>query len=470
MIRQKLPIDKGRREHLRTKGQFWTPPWIADPMVRYVMGNGAKQIFDPAVGAGAFFDAVVSTHGSTDLSGMDVDAEIIPTRYRKFVKMGDFLLSDLPKQDCIVCNPPYLRHHRLNQDYKENVNKYCSEIIGNNIDGRAGAHVYFLIKSLSLLNKGGRLSFIVPSDTCEGKFSNVLWDWISANFAIEYAVSFDEHASPFEADTNPIIFMIRNTRSNNSLTKIYCVKGGTPDLDACIRGKNYGQGIEVSVNNLADSVTMGLSRRGEQTRGIRLGDFAKVVRGIATGANQFFHLTLQDAIRLGIVEFTVPAINRTRDVSEPVFTKKHLERLDIAGRPTRLLYLGNDHKNKKLDLYICNGERSGVSKRPLVATRNPWYRMEKRDPPDMLFTYLGRRNNRFILNRAKVLPLNTFHCVYAKNTNMVPDLFRALNDPRTIKNMPYVAKSYGFGALKIEPRSLEDLVIPSDVVAENDLA
>ena len=42
------------REALRQKGQFWTPPWVAEAMVGYVIRGGANAIFDPAVGAGAF--------------------------------------------------------------------------------------------------------------------------------------------------------------------------------------------------------------------------------------------------------------------------------------------------------------------------------------------------------------------------------------------------------------------------------
>ena len=38
------------------------------------------------------------------------------------------------------------------------------------LDGRAGFHVYFLIRALTLLEENGRLAFIMPADTCEGKF------------------------------------------------------------------------------------------------------------------------------------------------------------------------------------------------------------------------------------------------------------------------------------------------------------
>jgi len=46
---------KTQREALRQKGQFWTPDWLADAMVAYVLERDDQVLFDPAIGAGAFF-------------------------------------------------------------------------------------------------------------------------------------------------------------------------------------------------------------------------------------------------------------------------------------------------------------------------------------------------------------------------------------------------------------------------------
>src|SRR5438270_11688370 len=49
-----LPSSGPAREALREKGQFWTPDWVADAMVAYMIGTDTDHVFDPAVGAGAF--------------------------------------------------------------------------------------------------------------------------------------------------------------------------------------------------------------------------------------------------------------------------------------------------------------------------------------------------------------------------------------------------------------------------------
>jgi len=109
-----------------------------------------------------------------------------------------------------------------------------------------------------------------------------------------------------------------------------------------------------------------------------------------------------------------------------------------------------------------------LPKRPLISTRKPWFKMEQREVPPILFAYLGRRNTRFILNEAGILPLTGFLCVYpySESARDVEMLWRALNHPATLENLRFVGKSYGEEAIKVEPRSLEDLIIPNLVLGE----
>jgi methylase of polypeptide subunit release factors len=75
----------------------------------------------------------------------------------------------------IVANPPYIRHHRLSNALKNELKAFSLNLLGKRLDGRAGYHVYFLLRALQLLEVGGRLAFIMPADTCEGVFSRPLW-------------------------------------------------------------------------------------------------------------------------------------------------------------------------------------------------------------------------------------------------------------------------------------------------------
>jgi hypothetical protein len=194
------------------------------------------------------------------------------------------------------------------------------------------------------------------------------------------------------------------------------------------------------------------------------------MRGIATGANDFFFLTREQANELDIsIDWLVPAIGRTRDVTGEVITPETLQLLRDGGRPTLLLSLDATSSEKlpaSLRRYIKRGEELGLSKRALIASRQPWYKMETRAIPPFLFAYLGRRNARFIRNLAGVVPLTGFLCVYPIRSDaaFISRLWNILCDPETISNLGLVGKSYGSGALKVEPRALERLPIPASVL------
>jgi adenine-specific DNA-methyltransferase len=169
------------------------------------------------------------------------------------------------------------------------------------------------------------------------------------------------------------------------------------------------------------------------------------------------------------------AVGRTRDVQSDLVTSEAIDELDRIERPTRLFSVNGTLLNdlpETVRQYIRHGEELGLHRKALISTRRPWYKMESRPVPPILFAYLGRRNARFVRNVAGVLPLTGFLCVYPSITHpeFVQRLNRVLQHPDTIANLALVGKSYGSGAVKVEPRALERLPLPLSVVAEAGLS
>ena len=479
-----IPSNGTRREALREKGQFWTPDWIAEAMVAYVALNAPDHIFDPAVGTGAFFraakNATTESGASPKLLGFELDPNALnQARFNGLssedlarVQIEDFILNP-PRGPfkAIVANPPYIRHHRLPASIKRELRRISAETIGTTLDGRAGLHIYFLLRALRLLDKNGRLAFIMPADTCEGVFASTLWNWIAKNYRINAVTTFAPSASPFpRVDTNPIIFMISNQPPRDEFLWTRCVRPQTDALKDWIASgfdNVISPDLEIHARSLSEGLSTGLSR--PPTRfdadSPTLGDFASVSRGIATGANDFFFLTSDRAAELGIPDdFLIPAVGRTRDVPTDELTCDMIRDLDMKGRPT--LLFSPDARPKEVfppavREYLEYGENIGVHEKALISTRRPWHKMETRVPPPILFAYLGRRNSRFIYNSAAVVPLTGFLCVYPHDPepNSARWLWRALQNPETLANLALVGKSYGSGAVKVEPRALEKLPI-----------
>lgn len=478
------------REGLRIKGQFWTPQWIARPMVRYSMPESG-ELLDPAFGMGAFLEAFTGLGGTGKgmrFVGREVDAEILrefsqrntSTDYK--VDLRDFILDPPSEQYTgIIANPPYVRHHRLTPEVKAKGRLLSIEAMGRPLDARAGLHIYFLIQSLMLLEPGGKLAFIMPADVCEGIFANRLWNWIASTYRIDCVITFAPAATPFPGiDTNPIILFLRNNPPAGSFSWAKVMAPGGLALDSFVAdgfGEKDDQALKAVTRPLAEGLATGLSREpacGYKSRHV-LGEFAFVRRGIVSGANGFFLMTRTEVRQRGIAnEFLLPAVARTRDVAGDLLAMADLDRLDAKGRPTMLLSPDgrslNDFPSPVLN-YLRDGERTGIPKGAVCSARRPWYRMETRLIPPILFAYLGRRNARFIQNLAGAVPLNGFLCLYPRSNDQgfAESLWAVLSDARTAGNLRLVGKSYGCGAIKVEPRALERLPIPDAVLKESGL-
>lgn len=491
VLHQRLPSGGAQREALRETGQFWTPDWVADAMVGYVAQGDADHIFDPAVGAGAFFRAAKRVSGVTGrplaLRGMEIDplaleqaaqTGLVPDDLTS-VQMQNFILHP-PAQlfKAIVANPPYIRHHRVPPPIKAELKSFSRRLLGVALDGRAGLHVYFLLRALQLLDDDGRLAFIVPADTCEGKFAPSLWAWIAEHYRLDAVVTFAPEATPFPTvDTNAVIVMLRKAPPLSEIRWARCFKSHTEDLKKWTLSafeRTPGEDLRITHRQLREALDTGLSRprrEHDQPDTAVLADFATVMRGIATGANDFFFLTNQQVRTLCMPDcFFRVAVGRTRDVSDSELTVETLRRLDTTGRPTRLLCLDarpKDDLPPQVRAYLAYGEELGLPQRSLIAQRKPWYKMEVRLIPPFLFAYLGRRNARFIRNSAGALPLTGFLCVYPRRNDpeFIEKLWILLQHPDTQANLASVGKSYGSGAIKVEPRALERLPLPAAALA-----
>lgn len=487
----RVPTAWPEREALREKGQFWTPDWVAEAMVAYVLLNGTSTVFDPAVGAGAFFRAAKTMARARGirltLRGTELDQHVlrqaeahgVTKRDLTHVARTDFVLNPPAGPfPAIVANPPYIRHHRLSLTVKASLRRLSCECLGHPLDARAGYHVFFLLRALHLLSKDGRLAFILPADTCEGVFAQQLWAWITRQYTLQGVITFAPDATPFPGvDTNPVIFLIQHSSPPaDSLWWVRCVKAGTPALRQWILSgftRTRDPDLHIARRSLAEALATGLSRppMPQRVSSAVLGDVATVRRGIATGANDFFFLSASHARLLGLPkDLLKPAIGRTRDVPGDTLTTDTVATLEAKGRPT-VLFSPDDRPLDRfpptVHAYLTRGEALGLPQRPLLASRRPWYKMEVRRVPPILFAYLGRRHARFIRNLAGVIPLTGFLCVYPRwrDPAFLKKLWDVLRHPQTLSNLALVGKSYGSGAIKVEPRALERLPLPDSVVA-----
>lgn len=477
---------------IRTKGQVWTPRWVADAMAAYLGSNCSESLLDPAVGPGVLFVAAkeeVEKLGS--LIAYEIDETVLrenssDTTFSKTeisdLRIKDFILDESKFEVAsIISNPPYLRHHKVPVEVKSKCQKIVKETLGISVDARAGLHIFFLVKALSHLKLGGKLSFLMPADTFEGVFASSLWTAISRKFRIEGVLTFDPEASAFPGvDTNASVIFIQNSEPTGYFRWFRWIGNDPSNLSSAIRSCLNRQeseaellGLETYGMQTSKAIEIGFTRlhTSKPKNGIGLTEFATVMRGVASGSNEYFVMTKKRILDLGLREdLFVRTLSRVRDASQSIITAEFLDELDAQGRPTYLLSLDKDSRiDEALQRYLDYGEEQGVHKGSLVSLRKKWYYMEKRKPVPILFAYLGRRNNRFIDARTEITPLTGFLCVYPKEGLDKEKIISALNHPSSIQELSRIGKSYGDGAVKVEPGGLRRMIIPLEALESSNL-
>ncbi len=195
---------------------------------------------------------------------------------------------------------------------------------------------------------------------------------------------------------------------------------------------------------------------------VRLSKLASTRRGIATGANEFFHLSAARAGQLGLPRsILVPCVGRAADVQGIEFSEDDLASL-IANDRRALLATFGSALGPSEKRYICAGENDGIHKRFLLAARKPWYSMERQRRAPIWAAVFGRQGLRFVHNRTQALTLTTFHCVYPfdYSETAVAALTVCLNAPTVQREARAQTRVYGGGLLKFEPRDLLDILVP----------
>lgn len=116
--------------------------------------------------------------------------------------------------DCIVGNPPYIRHELIAEKYKKEYRKRFKTF-----KYRADIYILFYEKSLQLLNRNGLLSFICSNRWLYNQYGQLLRDSIAQNYNLKKILNI-ENSSPFDENViaYPCITTIENCPRKKDLS------------------------------------------------------------------------------------------------------------------------------------------------------------------------------------------------------------------------------------------------------------
>lgn len=480
-------VPAARRRRL---SQYFTPPDVARLMTRWIAAIGPRSVLDPAVGPGIFLRSVRPACPEASITAVDIDPVALAAAHGalgdaervRFLETDFLTWHDRREFDACVANPPYLRHHDM--AYAFDVHDAIGRRNGIALSRLTNIYVLFILEICRRLRAGGRAAIVVPGEWMNANFGAPLKEWLLGRDWLHTIVCYSHASTVFEdALTTASVLLIEKrvrARPDRGVRSIYARDGAPCDA---VEAAVFGEGAtddRVFVQRLDSAVLVTLAKwedalahgvRDPLAGFTRLGTLASTRRGIATGANRFFHLRPSELRRIGVRDASTRAcVGRAADVRGCVFTADDLRALEQADLRCGLLDV-RGRPSARERAYLARGEREGIASRYLCAARGlHWYRMEPRPPAPVWAGVFARSGLRFVWNAAGVANLTAFHCIYphVDDALFAAALAACLNSAVVQEQARQHTRVYGAGLAKVEPRDLLEIPVPDLRVATKD--
>lgn len=492
--RQEMQIylDKQKTKKERNiLGQVSTPFKLAKEILEHAsnfMLNDQKiKFLDPAFGIGAFYSALISTYDQERIeiaSGFEIDPhyggpalELWQNPLFK-LHLEDFTKHPPPvtkseKYNLVICNPPYTRHHHLKNE-KYELQKAVADRLNIKFSGLTGLYGYFLALTHNWMQDDGIAGWLIPSEFMDVNFGKAIKEYLVSRVTLLHIHRFDPEEIQFDNAlvTSAVVwFQNRKPSSNHQVRFSF---GGS--LISPVIEKN------ISLESLAKEKKWSrFPREEEETIGdyAKLADYFSIKRGIATGNNEFFILSKEKLISLGLpIEQFKPILPSPRYLERDVILAHNnghpiVEReLFVLDSKLSLPEIADLYP--KLYHYLQQGLEAEIHKGHLCKSRKIWYSQENRLPSRFYCTYIGRTDKtgkspfRFISNHSNAIANNSYLFLYpkpmletilAENESFQDEVAEIMNRI-TGKALIREGRVYGGGMYKLEPKELAN--VPSD--------
>lgn len=453
------------KEYRKSNGQFFTPSWVAIPMAKWILGCTPKHIIDPACGFGALLDGCRALDFKGTLTGIELDPEIsmLAAALSPSFKIlnNDFFSMPFIDNCSFIVNPPYNRFQ--NHNIPEEVKEFIKIVVGEQLSGYTNQYAVFLYLIVSKLAIGQRAAFIIPSEFLATGYGRQVKEFLIKSKRLSHLLIFDDAVRVFPDAATTAAILLFGEEICTTISVTHIPSNSDALLDSICSGNLDASSTTFEYSSLDPDLnwqSLG-TQKNIQNNFVQLNTFAKVSRGIATGANEFFLLSISDINEKKLENNFIRCIANSVHIKKSIFTENDWQLLK-SNNDKCFLFDGLSSNNKYSDDYIKEGMLKNYHERFLTKSRKPWFKIENKIPAKILVAVFGRDHFKVILNTTNVVNLTAFHGLYLKNgfskfSSFIWLFFQSNLGIESVKNSQ---RSYGDGLKKLEPGDWNKVLVP----------
>lgn len=477
---------KENESQQKLNGCYYTPSWIADYIVKWVLNENTHSILEPSCGEGVFFDSLnkLTNRKNIHITAVDIDnnaMHICQNKLNSFefphhLICGDFIkwsLSNLSsktqiKFDAVLGNPPFIRYQYLNKEVQQNA-QLLFEALNLKFTKHTNAWIPFLIASICFLKPRGRIGMIVPSEILHVLYAKEIRRYLLKECS--RILFIDPEDIWFEGTLQGAMILLAekkvDSEENTQGVAIYRTKGNsfsTNDVEMLFNNMEY-----TSEKFLSNKWTYALLTPDERSvyrhicdnnNFFKFKEIADVDVGIVTGANKFFLVPDNIVEKYNLQPIAYPMFGRSEHCPGIIYDKEQHKQNQQKGLPTNFLYFTDDTDRNRYAEYILLGEKEGLNKRYKCRIRDPWFKV-----PSVYSCSIGmlKRSNgmpRLIFNELEALTTDTAYRITPKNNIDSVSLVRCFLNSLTALSAELEGRHYGGGVLELVPSEIECLAVP----------
>ncbi|CZR74697.1 TPA: class I SAM-dependent methyltransferase [Clostridioides difficile] len=505
------------REHAteeRLNGRYYTPENLANYIVDWAIKDiESGKILEPSCGDGSFLESmnILNLQDRFSIVGIELDTnesmvaldrinnsifidslenledektildnigckvinEDFYTIYENIIKYEKF--------NIIVGNPPYIRYQYLTEEQR-NEQSIILKSNGMKSNKLINAWVSFVVASIQMLNKNGKLGLVIPAELMQVAYAEELRRFLMIQLQKMTIVTFRELIFP-NVEQEVVILLGEKDENHKDEHKLRIVQ--YDDINQLTNDNNIEDipfnNIEISdskwtryfLNRNSNELINSLRK---DNRFVRFGDIASVDVGITTGNNDYFCVDNQTVNKFDLKEISKPLIARSVNLNGIKFTREDWKYNINRGAKTYLIdfpdipYEQYSYRQRE---YIEKGEREEQNTGYKCRIRQRWYRVPSIWLPD---AFLLRRNHlypKFILNsEVEAVSTDTMHRIRFNEDIDHNRVLLSYYNSITLAFTEIEGRSYGGGVLEILPGEFEKVIIPdlqSNELITNDI-